>query len=580
MRHHAVLVFILSGLPVSRAHAGHYHDPSDRCNGTVIPGGWQGSGQYSLSSDGNVFVHGDWAARAVYGETSGRRKLIHTGCSVLAIEPTSDGDLAVLCMNETGVVFLPDFNGNPTHEVEVAAECSGNRLRMFGGKMFTMSSATGTICKYDETETVFKETLKPGLEISSAWLWKSDYVKFISFDLESDDCVLYYWNAGPGIRTTVGRYCFGKKTLKDFFPRGICTGVGDTGHCGGDLRVVDGTAYVFTGEGSTRRQMPSKTPQSAGSPNGKVFAIELSSNEPPKMRGVGLRHPWAVAYDAARKEFYVGDVGRNRWEEITAISLSALELGGVNFGWPVFEGREPVPSMMCLNEQYRRVAFPLVTIEHGACKYTGKHVFWLELVLVNSLLIVWIVASVFRLEALRGIVLYAYALALTSAQLVWLPWAVAEPSGYAFTETGALHLVPFTVRVGNNNRFDVQRTDGFRYAVVVYAFAVLSWAFPFFLLVGNRILNAALGVANALLGAVALAAVVLGVRCGWRPGGAHVAVSGACVLLSTLISVEGVRAGPQRLARRERARSPRSGGHFGMRAHSRSYSLMERGERR
>lgn len=51
----------------------------------------------------------------------------------------------------------------------------------------------------------------------------------------------------------------------------------------------------------------------------------------------GLRNPWRFSFDSKTRDFYIGDVGQNAWEEIDYVKAGTP--GGLNFGWNYREGR-------------------------------------------------------------------------------------------------------------------------------------------------------------------------------------------------------------------------------------------------
>ena len=75
---------------------------------------------------------------------------------------------------------------------------------------------------------------------------------------------------------------------------------------------------------STRNYaIPSDNPFVAGAGADEIFAL-------------GLRNPWRSSFDRGLGDLYIGDVGQNTWEEIN------LGANGANFGWPRFEGPDPL----------------------------------------------------------------------------------------------------------------------------------------------------------------------------------------------------------------------------------------------
>jgi glucose/arabinose dehydrogenase len=49
----------------------------------------------------------------------------------------------------------------------------------------------------------------------------------------------------------------------------------------------------------------------------------------------GLRNPWRVSFDRATEDFWIGDVGQNKWEEIDVVRAGT---SFQNFGWNRMEG--------------------------------------------------------------------------------------------------------------------------------------------------------------------------------------------------------------------------------------------------
>jgi glucose/arabinose dehydrogenase len=71
---------------------------------------------------------------------------------------------------------------------------------------------------------------------------------------------------------------------------------------------------------------------------GKLVRVNPSAREPrPEIVASGLRVPWRISVDPARRRLIVADVGESRFEEVNLVSLDATE--PPNFGWPFFEGR-------------------------------------------------------------------------------------------------------------------------------------------------------------------------------------------------------------------------------------------------
>jgi glucose/arabinose dehydrogenase len=104
----------------------------------------------------------------------------------------------------------------------------------------------------------------------------------------------------------------------------------------------------------------------------------------PEVWAYGLRNPWRFWIDT-NGDMLIGDVGEGVAEEIDLVPAGH---GGLNFGWPCFEGSVPFDTTMrCPN-----AVFPLFDYSHanGACSVTGG-----------------VVLRDPRLPALEGLYLYA-----------------------------------------------------------------------------------------------------------------------------------------------------------------------------
>lgn len=127
-------------------------------------------------------------------------------------------------------------------------------------------------------------------------------------------------------------------------------------HNGGDLHFGpnDGFLYISTGDGSGDPMVS----QDTDSLLGKILRIDVDGDDFPadteknyaipvdnpfvgtsgadEVWLLGLRNPWRFSFDRLNGDLYIGDVGEGTWEEFNY--LPASNLGGLNFGWPCFEG--------------------------------------------------------------------------------------------------------------------------------------------------------------------------------------------------------------------------------------------------
>lgn len=85
----------------------------------------------------------------------------------------------------------------------------------------------------------------------------------------------------------------------------------------------------------------------------------------------GLRNPWRFAFDFVDDVLYIGDVGQNAFEEISAVDAATP---GVNFGWNRLEGLSCFNAATC---DATGTELPVVTYANPAegCAVTGGLVY-------------------------------------------------------------------------------------------------------------------------------------------------------------------------------------------------------------
>jgi len=113
----------------------------------------------------------------------------------------------------------------------------------------------------------------------------------------------------------------------------------------------DGMLYLSTGDGGGLFNQFGGTAQDLGSILGKVLRLDMSLPPPhippdnpfvglPGAREeiwlYGLRQPWRYAWDSVTGDFFLADVGEDRWEELNV--LTGGPAPGANFGWVCMEG--------------------------------------------------------------------------------------------------------------------------------------------------------------------------------------------------------------------------------------------------
>jgi glucose/arabinose dehydrogenase len=86
----------------------------------------------------------------------------------------------------------------------------------------------------------------------------------------------------------------------------------------------------------------------------------------------GMRNPWRISFDRANGNFYIGDVGQGRYEEID--KEGAGFAGGRNYGWNVMEGTHCYPSGNSCNKTGKTL--PIAVYGHDVgCSITGGYVY-------------------------------------------------------------------------------------------------------------------------------------------------------------------------------------------------------------
>ena len=161
-------------------------------------------------------------------------------------------------------------------------------------------------------------------------------------------------------------------------------------HHGGGLEFgPDGYLYIGVGDGGPQED-PHGHAQDLTSFSGKILRIDVNDyndskpyripNDNPfinhtnsKVRheifAYGLRQPWRFSFDAKNGDLWVGDVGQNRFEEITIVR------SGENHGWNVFEGFELFSTQYMQPKKEAEYISPLVSFrrKHGV-SITGGYV--------------------------------------------------------------------------------------------------------------------------------------------------------------------------------------------------------------
>ncbi len=164
-------------------------------------------------------------------------------------------------------------------------------------------------------------------------------------------------------------------------------------HNGGDVVTgPDGMLYIGMGDGGSgddpeRRALNTKEllgkmlridPRASGTRPYSVpkdNPLLATKGAKPEIWSLGLRNPWRYSFDDDGN-LWVGDVGQNKWEEVSVApakrdGAGAITAGGrgTNFGWPAYEG----PDRYKTDQQARNALRPIHSYEHGdeGCSISG-----------------------------------------------------------------------------------------------------------------------------------------------------------------------------------------------------------------
>ncbi len=141
-------------------------------------------------------------------------------------------------------------------------------------------------------------------------------------------------------------------------------------NAGGMAFGPDGWLYVGIGDGGPPGD-PRGNTQDERTLYGKIHRFDVDS---PRLGHAvflkGARNPWRFSFDRKTGDFYLGDVGHDRYEEIDVL---AAGIGtGANLGWNVVEG------MHCYREGCDLAAYRRPVIEYAhpqGCAVTGGYVY-------------------------------------------------------------------------------------------------------------------------------------------------------------------------------------------------------------
>ena len=110
--------------------------------------------------------------------------------------------------------------------------------------------------------------------------------------------------------------------------------------------------------------------------SGRAYAIPptnpfFGGGGSPEIWTVGQRNPWRFSFDREWGDLWVGDVGGGDWEEIDRQPADAP--GGLNYGWPIMEGKHCKDGAACTIDPY---TLPVAEYGHDqGCAVVGGYVY-------------------------------------------------------------------------------------------------------------------------------------------------------------------------------------------------------------
>ena len=161
-------------------------------------------------------------------------------------------------------------------------------------------------------------------------------------------------------------------------------------HNGGWIEFgPDGMLYIGNGDGGSGND-PKNRAQDLGSLLGKMLRIDVSgggegykvpddnpfigcgTDMRPEIWFYGLRNPWRCSFDRETGDFWIGDVGQNRREEINF--MKAGEGAGADFGWRLREGEIATPTGNVGGPRPEGAVDPVYVYHHGSGPLQGVSV--------------------------------------------------------------------------------------------------------------------------------------------------------------------------------------------------------------
>ena len=142
--------------------------------------------------------------------------------------------------------------------------------------------------------------------------------------------------------------------------------------------------YIATGDGGAGDD-PKGNGQNLNTHLGKILRIDVSpakgytvpkdnpfvgkADAVPEIWSYGLRNPWRCSFDRESGDFWIGDVGQNRWEEVNHVAKG--KASGANFGWRLREGDVANPNGKIAGDNPPGAIDPVHVYKHGGGRSEG-----------------------------------------------------------------------------------------------------------------------------------------------------------------------------------------------------------------
>ena len=331
-----ILLKLIIFLRISQvaSHAGHAHTFSadGDCYASIIGG--------SCIANEDVYIYGDYMSGTIISY-NGTAHVEERNVRVTGIYTYGDDDVIILHATDYGNQLK--FLRSPLPIATPSPDKCGYiiDIRTKNNAVYSLDSVSGKVCKMDNTTGEWE--LFYDAQLSPTFLWEQDYVAVISFEVDKDNNLWFFYSRGEkSTAVTFVNTNHHTSTLVIEIP---ISGV-YRDHAGGFIRETSTGMYLFTGEQFQRSQSSDKK-------NGKIIKIN-TDDYTHQVCSVGLRHPWRGDYCPSSNNMIFGDVGDNLVEALYI--LNDDDLCGYNFGYPILESNT-IPSLSTeeWNSAYTRI---------------------------------------------------------------------------------------------------------------------------------------------------------------------------------------------------------------------------------